>query len=103
MACYEVATRKRPFAGRTLYKIMSMVVGGMRPEIPEICFPGIVSVTRRCWEQDPDDRPVSFKDVVVDLYERLEEAGGDPRPGLEPVPGLHIDVSSPGNRFSSEE
>lgn len=79
MVCYEVATRKRPFAGLALYKMMTMVVNGSRPNIPGDCPAEVATLMRRCWAHDPSDRPVSFEHEAGQLSQILQGYGGDPR------------------------
>ena len=42
------------------------IIKGNRMSIPESCPPDFAEIIKKCWAQDPNDRP-SFKDVIVML------------------------------------
>lgn len=53
---------------------------GKRPQIPEeaSASPDVVALMERCWKQDPADRPVGFRPVVLELASVVQRVG-DPR------------------------
>ena len=85
MVCFEVATRREPFPGKAAIHVMNVVgVKGERPQLPAGSKPSsdVVVLMKKCWKQDPNDRPDGFTPVVADLEKALHSAGGDPRQGL---------------------
>lgn len=81
-------TWEQPYSSVNLYEVVSLVNNGGRPEVPAPAalrggaFPGLPAYTallRRCWAQNPYDRP-SFAELVPELRALLEaEAGGGAR------------------------
>jgi len=69
LAC-EVLTGRVPFAGKTYVQIINVVLlKAMRPDAgfpPEGTPEALTALVRRCWAQDPAERP-SFGEVIVEL------------------------------------
>lgn len=94
MVCFEVATRREPFPGKTAIHVMNIVgIKGERPQLPAASKPysDVVVLMEKCWQQDPNDRPDDFDPVVADLEKALRSAGGDPREGSG---GSHSEFSN---------
>lgn len=77
-------TWEQPWAAVGAWEVVSVVNNGGRPEIPAPrdlrggAFPGLPAYTallRRCWAQNPYDRP-SFAELVPELRALLEATGG---------------------------
>lgn len=62
MTCYEVLTGRQPFEGYddTNYDV---VFHGDRPKLPSKMKDWIKGLLRRCWSQDPCERP-TFEEIV---------------------------------------
>ncbi|KAL3774955.1 hypothetical protein ACHAW5_007454 [Stephanodiscus triporus] len=61
---YSILSGKSPFEGESESKAQKKVIEGQRPEIPDevlqsddIAIQAILSATKKCWEQNPIDRP----------------------------------------------
>lgn len=84
MVCFEVATRREPFPGKTT-RYMIKVVGDKRerPQLPAASkpFSDVVILMKKCWQHDPDDRPDGFDPIVAELDKALRSVGGDTREG----------------------
>lgn len=57
-------------------EVKERVDGGYRMEAPKDCPPGVYSMMRTCWEQEPRRRPAFHK-----LKENLEQEMGKLSPG----------------------
>jgi len=65
---WELFARKVPFMGWRPADIKEQVLAGDRPPIPKFEWPEmVVSLIRRCWDQDPDKRP-PITAVVEELH-----------------------------------
>lgn len=62
----EMMTRKIPFHDLPNLEVSTVIVAGMRPEIPEYTPPDFADLIRKCWAQEPDKRP-SFVQIVEEL------------------------------------
>lgn len=62
-----------------LDEVKEKVEGGYRMQAPEDCPPGVYSLMRICWEQEPRRRPTFHK-----LREKLEQQIGQHKPDPEP-------------------
>ena len=60
MTCYEVLTGRQPFEHDTNYDV---VFHGDRPKLPSKMKDWIKGLLRRCWSQDPCERP-TFEEIV---------------------------------------
>ncbi|TKS74604.1 Megakaryocyte-associated tyrosine-protein kinase [Collichthys lucidus] len=58
---------RQPYPKMSLKEVKERVEGGYRMESPEECPPGVYSLMRICWEQEPRKRPTFHK-----LREKLE-------------------------------
>ena len=72
----ELATCEIPWGGEQTYRIFMLVVQGDRPAVPAAgqlpggAFPGYPryeALIRRCWAQEPAERPASFGEVLAEL------------------------------------
>ena len=83
MVCFEVATRREPFPGKTVIQVMRVVDRRERPQPPAVSdpFPEVASLMEKCWKHEPTDRPAGFHPVVQALSKAMQSAGGDPRDG----------------------
>lgn len=61
---YSILSGKSPFEGERESRAQKKVIKGERPEIPDevlqsddIAIQAILSATKKCWEQNPIDRP----------------------------------------------
>ena len=61
-------THEVPYAKLNLtpFMLMTQLVGGKRPEIPEDMPKGLVRVVEHCWQKDPGSRP-QFSEICVAL------------------------------------
>ena len=60
---YFVATRRQPFAERAHDQYLALsICNGIRPEITEKYAPKCyIDLMKRCWDQNPDNRPNARK------------------------------------------
>jgi hypothetical protein len=75
---WELLTWRLPWEGANLYQLVFMVSRGERLPIPPpgelpgaealgpADFEAYVSIIRRCWAQEPSERP-SFADIIAEL------------------------------------
>jgi serine/threonine protein kinase len=68
MILYELVTYSRPWSREfqelvPLDEIISKLRRGERPRIPDTVSADYKGLIKRCWAQDPNDRPF-FKDIV---------------------------------------
>eukprot|EP01104_Vermistella_antarctica_P009724 TRINITY_DN2519_c0_g1_i1.p1 TRINITY_DN2519_c0_g1~~TRINITY_DN2519_c0_g1_i1.p1 ORF type:complete len:2816 (+),score=613.67 TRINITY_DN2519_c0_g1_i1:201-8648(+) len=70
---WEMITRKKYFGELApfLTDVMDAVVRGDRPSIPPHPFPRYGDLIRRCWHNDPDERPL-FDEIVDTLHELVK-------------------------------
>lgn len=61
---YELITGIRPFSEyKSSYKLMKDVKNGVRPKLPKDLDENISSFIKRCWANDPSERP-AFSEIV---------------------------------------
>eukprot|EP00249_Psilotum_nudum_P014021 c24625_g1_i1 orf=199-1584(-) len=61
---WELVTCKLPYADYTdIQAAVAVVMNGLRPSIPEYCFPPLRYIIEKCWSQNPSDRP-KFTQIV---------------------------------------
>jgi len=67
---WELWSRKTPYSdisGYSVKQIMYKVSNeGLRPQIPEKCPETMCDLMKKCWDDNPDERP-TFKDILEDL------------------------------------
>ena len=75
---WEALAWKEPWVGVKMMQVINNVTNGKRPKIPAYVPEPIMELIKRCWAQDPKERP-SFKEVVVYLeeHENILEFDGD--------------------------
>lgn len=76
---------RQPYPKMSLQEVKEKVEQGYRMEAPEDCPPGVYSLMRICWEQEPRKRPAFHK-----LREKLERemAKISPSPGSQHGDGI---------------
>ncbi|KIL59769.1 hypothetical protein M378DRAFT_84731 [Amanita muscaria Koide BX008] len=68
MTCYEILSRKSPFAAANDAAVISKVIKGRRPERIEFCqSEQIWSIITRCWAQEPENRPSTGETLTLIL------------------------------------
>ena len=76
---WELMVWESPWRGYNVFRIQSMVVAGQRLEVPAADalpgdefrdLPAYTALMRRCWAQEPGDRPKDCG-VVLDALRRL--------------------------------
>ncbi|KAL6080092.1 putative serine/threonine-protein kinase SIS8 [Balamuthia mandrillaris] len=73
---WEMATREDPYGGMPPFQVVfAVATEKIRPEIPDQCPPAWADLIRRCWAEDPKQRP-SFQQV-------LECLEGMPKPEVD--------------------
>ena len=75
MVLYELATGRKPFDDMklpTMFKLFKRVLSGERPEIPDYVNPLWGELMKRCWAENPDDRP-TMKEVVDTILQHRDE------------------------------
>ncbi|NXS52353.1 ANKK1 protein, partial [Brachypteracias leptosomus] len=124
---WEVLMQKKPYAGANMMAIIVKVAAGKRPCLEPISeeWPGecqqMVDLMKRCWDQDPKQRP-SFTDIPVEtdmLLSLIQSLVIDPenerlvrkmshKPALSgsqqevPTPPSYREVESPEDILSEE-
>ena len=78
---YSILTGDTPFEGEKESKAQKKVIAGKRPEIPnvileseDIATQAILSATKKCWEQNPSDRPKAsmIRDDLKTVMDKLK-------------------------------
>jgi eukaryotic-like serine/threonine-protein kinase len=64
---YEMSTGHRPFAGDTPADVMSAILTGEPPEVPDTLTPPADRLIRRCLEKEPNRRFQSAQDLAFGL------------------------------------
>ena len=57
MVFYEILTSKIPYEDAQPYEVISIVIGGKRPNLPENLPKTLVNLIDQCWAHDPQARP----------------------------------------------
>lgn len=79
---YAIIAGEMPFEGQKESKAQKKVMDGTRPTIPDevleskdIAIKTLVSATRKCWEQKPEDRPsaASVRDEFKRVLDRIRK------------------------------
>jgi serine/threonine protein kinase len=74
---WEVATRKRPFAGEDNAQVALYIVEGERPSIPADIPRGYGELVQACWHEQALRRPTAER--VAHLLASLGDADRSPR------------------------
>lgn len=75
---YELVAGGPPYQGfPAVQAALAVSKNGLRPTLPDGVDPRITGLMRRCWEENPEDRP-EFTDIIASLQAR---AGGHARTG----------------------
>ena len=59
------------------YEMMSAILGGRRPLMPDSCPEDYSTLIVQCWQENADDRPL-FSDIVLQLERMLETSSLPP-------------------------
>ena len=71
--CFEVVTRRLPYAGTLLSETLEKVKQGYRESIPTECPAALAKLIETCWAQDPQQRPSAVQAAAL-LEEMWQEA-----------------------------
>lgn len=71
MILYEIMTGTIPFTKLTPFSIMNKIGKGGRPNIPEEVPDVYVDLIKKCWSQEPEERP-TFDQILTDLRSNSE-------------------------------
>jgi len=63
---WEILTRGSPFAGVHPTRLVTQVIAGARPEIPNNCPAAFRTLIEQCWQHSPDKRP-TWPQILSDL------------------------------------
>eukprot|EP01023_Acetabularia_acetabulum_P016582 TRINITY_DN1817_c0_g2_i3.p1 TRINITY_DN1817_c0_g2~~TRINITY_DN1817_c0_g2_i3.p1 ORF type:complete len:494 (-),score=104.19 TRINITY_DN1817_c0_g2_i3:261-1742(-) len=58
---YEMYTRIRPWQNVKDFQIAYCIMMDQRPEIPAACPADLAAMIKRCWAENPDDRPTAHE------------------------------------------
>lgn len=76
MVCFEVVTGRRPFEEDMKCVPCQILYGrikaGERPQLPKGLDSDLEGMIKRCWQQDPKERP-SFGDICEELASKINE------------------------------
>ncbi|KAF2917700.1 serine/threonine-protein kinase STY8 isoform X1 [Oryza sativa Japonica Group] len=75
---WELVTLKVPYDNMTPLQAALGVRQGFRLEIPSSVNPRLSKLIQRCWDEDPDVRPV-FAEIVIELEDILQHAQANSR------------------------
>lgn len=64
---WEIVTRKEPFAGIHPTRLVGLVLGGLRPEIPSACPSAYRALIEQCWDGEPSSRP-NWSQILSELH-----------------------------------
>jgi len=91
MVCYEILTGQIPFEGHSKSDY-NLVLSGKRPDIPGHVDPDLRDLLRRCWHDDPLQRP-GWPEILDILDTNLKLAAEDftklVRPFFDPFQRLY--------------
>jgi serine/threonine protein kinase len=80
---YSILSGDMPFEHTKEKEAQTLVKDGKRPEIPgdvlkseDVAIKAILSVIKRCWEQDPNDRPTASE--VRDEFKKVMDGLSKP-------------------------
>ncbi len=73
---YELAVGKPPFAGFTRKEVENKIEKGERPPFPDGISNSFSTLIRKCWSQNPSDRP-SFAEIVDTMLTKKISVFGD--------------------------
>lgn len=101
---WECMTREEPYLGIPVFQVISRVMQGLRPEIPQYVISDVATLIQDCWVDNPDDRP-SFSSILETLEQlhalELEKEvssivltgyGGVPKSAAEKQGNVHADL-----------
>lgn len=76
---WELVTRRVPYDGVQSVRIITSVINGMRPQIPEDCPALFYDLISECWQHKPATRPGST--AIVERLEAALQGGSSMRAG----------------------
>jgi serine/threonine protein kinase len=66
MVCFEILSGDVPFSSSTPKEVRRMVLGGERPQLPDVCPERLRCLIEACWRSEPNERP-RFGDICAEL------------------------------------
>ncbi|XP_054824278.1 serine/threonine-protein kinase STY17-like isoform X2 [Prosopis cineraria] len=79
IALWELLTGELPYAYLSpLQAAVGVVQKGLRPSIPKNAHPRLSELLRRCWQQDPIERP-NFSEIL-EILQQIAKEDADDRP-----------------------
>jgi serine/threonine protein kinase len=73
MMCSEILLRKRNFNDSLFRDYKNSILNGERPELPQACSEGLISLIHICWAREPSKRP-TFLDILKTLRKLKNDA-----------------------------
>ena len=90
MMLWEILTRKLPFASYTFqHQVEDDVVRGIRPDIPDDCWPEYATLIEESWNANPAKRP-DFHEVVDRLADLIRTEIGEEEFRFPMFPGARM-------------
>jgi hypothetical protein len=66
MVCFEILSGDVPFPTLTCKEVTRIVLGGERPQLPDVCPERLRCLIKACWRPEPNERP-RFDDICAEL------------------------------------
>jgi hypothetical protein len=66
MVCFEILSGDVPFPTLTCKEVKRIVLGGERPQLPDVCPERLRCLIEACWRPEPNERP-RFGDICAEL------------------------------------
>jgi hypothetical protein len=66
MVCFEILSGDVPFPSLTPKEVKRIVLGGERPQLPDVCPERLRCLIGACWRPEPNERP-RFDDICAEL------------------------------------
>ncbi|MBP9726570.1 MAG: protein kinase [Gammaproteobacteria bacterium] len=74
---WEIATRKKPYEGKTLAQLIKDLTNGKREKIPAETPQQFAALITRCWAQRAEDRP-TIENIVKNMQDIQRTYAGSP-------------------------
>ncbi len=79
MTLFEIVADEEPFKGyKGNFAVMTAIVHGKRPTIPETCSAEMKALITNCWQQSPSSRP-----TMKEAIKQIEKIGGSKKELLD--------------------